>query len=86
MKPLMPFILLGITAIFAWTGLYLVERDRKIKCKNEAHDVNFKPHIVMHFHKSKKYAYYHNTPCECREYGHYYHKDYKQDPRDYIIK
>lgn len=46
---------------------------------------NFKQHKIKHFHKSKEYTYNHHTPCECNKYGDLYDRNYKQDPRDYII-
>jgi len=47
-------------------------------CENST---SFKPHKVRHFHKSKKYWYYHNTACECRGIDH----DLGEDIRNYIV-
>lgn len=45
---------------------------------------NFRPHWMHHFHKSKKYLSYHDTPCDCMSYGDIYDKNYKRDERDFI--
>ncbi len=33
----------------------------------EENQIGFKPHIVHHFHKSKKYKYYHVNSCQCND-------------------
>lgn len=55
-------------------------------CNNECEikDKAFRKHLIRHHHKSKVYPYYHNNPCDCLEYGDYYNKNYKRDPRDFI--
>lgn len=54
------------------------------RCTIEKTD--FKFHKIQHFHKSKKYIYNHHNPCECLYYGDLYNENYKQDPRDNILK
>ena len=47
---------------------YLVLCLLLFSCDNECKqdDGDFRLHKVRHVNKSKKYWYYHNTPCDCK--------------------
>ena len=51
----------------------------KYECKKI--DVNFRPHTVTHYHKSKVYHYYHHTPCSnCISVS----DDLRRDSRNFV--